>query len=56
MLVVTALFANTRAKNWTSNRDQKTSVTQYSKRHFKDVLKMPYEDNQDISARCLSDA
>ena len=30
--------------------------TQPAKRHLKDVLKMSYEDTQDISARCLLDA
>ena len=31
-------------------------VFQSAKRHLKDVLKMSYEDTQDISARCLLDA
>ena len=30
-------------------------TTQSEKRHLKDVLKMPYEETQDISARCLLD-
>ena len=33
-----------------------SNIIQLAKRHIKDILKMSYEDTQDILARCLLDA